>query len=175
MAGKSSKKLAVRNARTLNRLHAAVWSILAGALIRGLFSGGHWIRFITFNLPMVACVYVLESSGRPKHDPTNGKLVNEGLDLQQAGGLTDYMFDYVYLSLFGDVGILAFNTYKLWFAMLLCPGFVVYKLYGLKQQFFPGSNGIREPSSDPVSQTGEKSKRQLKREKRGDKAQVKYR
>lgn len=180
MAGKSSKKIAAKNAAILKQLDVLVITVLSLTILRKLFTNGlsSCIKPLIFNVPMLVCFYILEKSGRPKYevsDATHGKykLVSEGLDLE-SGGLTEYMFDFVYVSLFCNLGTVIFNTMKWWFLVLICPTFILYKLYGLKQQFFPGNNKRPHQEQMQASEPS-KFKRQQKKEKRGDKAQVKYR
>ncbi|CDO92919.1 unnamed protein product [Kluyveromyces dobzhanskii CBS 2104] len=181
MAGKSSKKIAAKNAAILKQLHVLVITVLSSTVLRRWFSSGllSTTKPVIFNVPMLLCVYVLERTGRPKYEVSNAahgkyKLVNEGFDLE-SGGLTEYMMDFVYVSLFCNLGTVFFNTMKWWFLLLVCPGFVFYKLYYLKQQYFPKAAAASAPEANVKPSEATKSKRQAKREKRGDKAQVKYR
>lgn len=127
-------------------------------------------------MPLAGCVYVLDTSGRPRFD-SKGKIVKEGMDLSQPGGLTEYMFDLVYLSLFGDIGRIVFNTNKFWYVLTLIPIFAGWKLYNLKNQLMgsSSSNEAAAKGNGASSPADTKSKRQMKREKKGDKVQTKYR
>ncbi|CAH00394.1 Snd2p [Kluyveromyces lactis] len=181
MAGKSSKKIAAKNAAILKQLHVLVVAILSLTLLRKWFSNGliSTLKPILFNVPMLLCLYILERTGRPKYEVSNAahgkyKLVNEGFDLE-SGGLTEYMKDIVYVSLFCNLGTVFFNTMKWWFLVLVCPAFIFYKLYYLKQQYFPGASASKADLAETTPAEPSKSKRQLKREKRGDKSQVRYR
>lgn len=173
MAGKSSKKQAQVNKDSLKNLYKFSVPIMALSLLRTVYSRGSLFKYVLLHLPMLFCTYALEKSGRPQYD-VKGKLVKEGIDLQQPGGLTEYMFDLIYLSLFGDLGRVLLNTNKFWYVLLLCPVYIGYKLYGLKQQFMP-SAATAAASHDTAATSDAKSKRQMKREKRGDKPQYKYR
>lgn len=173
MAGKATKKQAASNSNTLNTLHKVVGPVLVLAFLRTVLgSNNTYIKFVMFNLPMCACLYILEKTGRPQYD-SKGKVVREGMDLSQAGGMTEYMFDLIYLSIIANVGRIIFNTNKWWYLLLLCPIYVGYKLYSLKQQYFGSAPGPVIPDKMPEET---KSKRQMKREKRGDdKVKYKYR
>lgn len=177
MAGKAGKKQAQSNLAVLNNLYKLVAPIVALSLLRLWLSNGlgfgHLFKFGALHAPLAGCCYVLDKSGRPQYD-SKGKIVKEGMDLSQAGGLTEYMFDVIYLSLFGDVGQILFNTRRFWYVLAIVPIYAGYKLYNLKNQIMgsnkaPGGMQSSEPAAD------EKSKRQLKREKRGDKVKTKYR
>lgn len=179
MAGKATKKQVQSNLSVLNGLYKVTLPIVVLAFLRTIFlsSDKSWIKFIILHLPMIACIYVVDKSGRPHFDG-NGKIVKEGIDLSQGGGLTEYLFDIIYLSLFGDIGRILLNTNKFWYVMLLCPVYIGYKLYGLKNQFM-GNSGLslsgrhKKPEQKPEEP---KSKRQLKREKKGDNhVKTKYR
>lgn len=178
MAGKATKKQAQSNLAVLSGLYKVSLPIVALAMVRQGLAGStfsQWLRFAVLHVPLAGCMYVLEKSGRPVFD-AKGKIVKEGTDLSQAGGLVEYMFDLIYLSLFADVGQALFNTAKLWYVLVLIPIYAGWKLYGLKNQFL-GPRGPTGGSSgeEPTANGDSKSKRQIKREKRGNKAQVKYR
>lgn len=175
MAGKATKKQAAANAQTLNQLFRVSVPILLLALLRTVFSSNKsYVKYVMFNLPMCVSLYVLEKTGRPHYDD-KGRVVREGMDLSQAGGMTEYMFDLIYLSLIANVGRILFDTNKWWYLMLLCPVYVGYKLYALKQQFFPSQGGANDMVNDTQQAQPQKSKRQMKREKRGDDVKYKYR
>lgn len=172
MGGKSSKKQAVTNKNVLFNLYKVSIPIVLLATLRNILTHDrHWMKFILLHIPMLFCIYTLDKSGRPKYDE-NGKLLNEGIDLLQLGGLTEYIFDFIYLSLFGDLGKILLNTNKFWYILLCCPIYAGYKLYSIKH-FIPGINSKTTQLSS--EQEDIKSKRQIKREKRGDKQQYKYR
>lgn len=175
MAGKAGKKQAQTNLAVLSRLYRVSVPVVALALLKQMYlraGFGAWLQFALLHAPMMGCIYVLDKSGRPKFDP-KGQLLREGSDLAQAGGLTEYLFDLVYLSLFGDVGKILFSTNRLWWVLLLVPVYAGWKLYGLKNQFMPKQQQDQQAAADPEGSA--KSRRQQKREKRGEKPQVKYR
>lgn len=187
MAGKASKKQVQTNTRILGNLYKASVPILLLSLARALYSRGAgatytgtMLKWMLINVPLLGCLYTVEVSGRPHVVvDANGsrKIVKEGLDLSQTDGLLQYLFDVIYLSLFANCGRILFNTNKLWYILWIVPCYAAYKLYGLKQQFFGGgSNNKKQESSKasssaPAAET--KSKRQMKREKKGEN-QVKY-
>lgn len=179
MAGKASKKQVQTNLTVLSNLYRVTIPVVTLSLLRMLFlsSNKKPIKFILLHLPMFAGLYVIEKSGRPKYkvDAMGKKTIaSEGLDLNSNdGNLVEYLFDLIYLSLFGDFGRILFDTYKFWYVLWVCPVYVGFKLYGLKQQFMGGGNDKKSKKSREDKKPAEeaKSKRQLKKEKRGD---VKY-
>lgn len=121
---------------------------------------------------------MLEKSGRPQFG-ADGRIVREGMDLNQEG-LTAWMFDVIYLSLFADVCHALFNSMKFWYIMLLVPVYLGYKIKGLAGPVLGGmrnSQGRNSGAAAANSSTtaAPKSKRQAKREKNSDKTRVKYR
>lgn len=174
MGGKSSKKQAQSNLLALRNLYLTTVPVVLLACARQCISRKDlvsWIRFILLHVPLLGCIYVLDSSGRPKYD-VKRQLVREGLDLSQSGGLTEYMFDIIYLSLFGDLGQVVLNTKKFWYSLILVPTYVIWKVYGLMPSL-PVSGKTR--SAKDQSTKPAQSKRQAKLARRQDKAQVKYR
>ncbi|CCD24310.1 Snd2p NDAI_0C06510 [Naumovozyma dairenensis CBS 421] len=182
MAGKASKKQVQTNLKVLSNLYKIMIPILLLSLLRTIFSKTNKtpIKFFVLHLPLMASVYIIEKSGRPKFgiDSHSNKkvIINEGIDLSSNdGNMIEYLFDLIYLSLFADFGRIIFDTNKFWYILIACPIYVGYKLYGLKQQFMgPSSSSSKKTTKDKKPQEEAKSKRQLKREKRGEN-QVKYR
>lgn len=185
MAGKASKKQVQTNIKILNDLYKLSVPIVVLSLLRAFYSkssGSTYVgtstKWLLLNAPLLISIYVIELSGRPKghRDPQTGskKIIKEGLDLSQNDGLLQYLFDLIYLSLFGNIGKILFNTNKFYYVLFLCPVYLCFKLYGLKQQYFgSGSKKAASPVKEDTDNKDTKSKRQMKREKKGDN-QVKY-
>ncbi|SCU83472.1 LADA_0C11650g1_1 [Lachancea dasiensis] len=174
MAGKASKKQAQANVQALKQLHTVLGGVLSLVLLRLVFSSKkRWFWMVILHLPAAACTYMLEKNGRPRFD-SSGHVVREGMDLAQKG-LTEWMFDIVYLTLLADSGVVVFNTMKFWYVMLLVPVYIGYKLKGIAGPMLGGNNNARAPSESSTAPAAEtKSKRQAKREKNGDKVRYKY-
>lgn len=173
MAGKASKKQAQSNLTVLRNLYIATAPVVALAVLRQWFAHrgiGSWLWFTMLHLPLAGCTYILDKSGRPRYDASH-KLLREGMDLSQSGGLTEYMFDVIYLSLFGDVGKILFNTAKFWYTLLLVPLYACWKIYGMMPTMRSGSSKDRAKGEAAPAQ----SKRQAKLATRQDRVQVKYR
>ncbi|SCV02236.1 LAMI_0G17128g1_1 [Lachancea mirantina] len=177
MAGKSSKKQAQRNAAILRQTYLLVLPVLGLSFLRRVLQKGSWLSYVPLHFPAAACLYMLEKSGRPQYDE-KGQLVREGFDLKQPG-LTEYMFDVIYLSIFADVGHIALGTLKLWYVLLLVPVYLAYRAKTIAGPLISnllGSRSRGEPRNDAKDAAqATKSKRMAKREKNADRVQFKYR
>ena len=95
--------------RFVMRRSSATWSLSLMYLLTAGLAG--WLQF------------QLESVGRPKYD-SRGGLITSGSDLGQAG-LTEYMFDVVYLT-WGIQLLVAFTTtYAWWLYLIVGSSFLV--------------------------------------------------
>lgn len=184
MAGKSSKKQAIGNTKILSQLYKYTAIILTLSIVRQFVSNKltftSCFKNIITHLPLAISIYIIEKSARPKYDPSTNELIYPGAqDLSNLqGNLLEFLFDLIYLSWGSDIGIILFNTWKIWFFcfFIIVPCFVFYKLYALKKQFLPNLSMPRlnnKQAADNSSQEPTKSKRQLKREQNKDK--VRYR
>ncbi|CEP64946.1 Snd2p LALA0_S15e00958g [Lachancea lanzarotensis] len=173
MAGKSSKKQAQANLQALKQLYTILGAVGALVLLRLVFSSRRrWFWITLLHIPAAGCVYMLEKNGRPKYDAA-GHIVREGMDLNQKG-LTEWLFDIVYLSLLADSGLVLFNSLKLWYIFLLVPVYFGYKIKGFAGPMLGGMNNAKAPAPSASAPATTKSKRQEKREKQGDKVRYKY-
>lgn len=181
MAGKAGKKQASSNAKIIQGLYKQVSLFLGMAIVRLFISRkvtiGQWIKLVALNVPMFVALYIIVLSGKPKYD--GNRVVKQGIDLNDNTNLISYFFDLIYLSLFGNIGIIAFRTFRFWWCLLLCPIYAGYKLYGLKNMFMPGAQQTQADNRSKNANEGQsKSKRQMKRERRGEtdsKIKYKYR
>ncbi|VEU23021.1 DEKNAAC104139 [Brettanomyces naardenensis] len=167
MAGAAQKKQAQHNVQALKEIH--IISIVVNLLsLLSLFLLGrpsNWKPYFVFSIPGWACEYAVERLGRPKYREDRGYqvLTTAGEDLRQAG-LTEYMFDIFYLTAASNILMCLFGSNKVWWILLLVPIYAIYKLVGLWMKF-RGSSA--RPSADtPLEEP--KSKRQQKREARGN-------
>ncbi|SCV99719.1 LAFE_0B01002g1_1 [Lachancea fermentati] len=176
MAGKSSKKQAQNNLGVLRRLYVAVVPLVALSLLRLVLRRGSWLAFAVLHGPLAACVYTLEKSGRPRFD-ARGRVEREGMDLRQSG-LTEWLFDVVYLSLFADAGHVVFGTLKFYYVLGAVPVYVAYKARALAQPVLARLGGGRSRAAEMETEIGDggaKSRRQAKRERNADKPRMRYR
>lgn len=181
MAGKSAKKHATNNTRILNQsIYISVAMVVLPflrLLASNQYSKSLYFKFSMVQSPLIVCLFILNKTGRPIW--IDGDLQNHGsmIDLTNPQGLVEYMLDIMYLSWAGDISISVFNSFKLvWFIWgLLIPTYIVYKLYGLKRQYFNNVKLPRQNNKDNIKpvESQSKSKRQLKREQNSEK--VKYR
>lgn len=177
MASLSSKKTAAANAKTLKELHsisAAINFVCFLALFVLQRPASKW-KYFVFSIPAFACQYVLEKSGRPvfSQDAVSGirKLTRSGSDLKGAG-LFEYMFDCIYVTWMCDVLMVVFGSNKAWLLFLAVPGYLAYKISALAKSFF-GKPAAAAPAKEEA--VPEKSKRQAKKEQRGQKQKIRVR
>jgi len=180
MAGQSAKKQVAQNFKILREIHLITWISYSIFLISNFYfnrpsSSKYFI--LTF-LPVLGSIFVIEKTGRPVLDP-QGKIIRQGQDLQQEG-LTEYLFDIIYYTIILNFLTVLFNSNKIWWLYLVVPAFAGYKIYSVisagRAMFGGGSksgqqvNEHGDNKNDPT-----KSKRQQKREARGDKPKMRYR
>ncbi|CCF57742.1 hypothetical protein KAFR_0D00950 [Kazachstania africana CBS 2517] len=180
MAGKSGKKQVQSNLQILSNLYKLTVPTIVLTFLRVWFSSGSLLKCTLSQIPILLCIYTIDKSGRPKFDVNDPrKVVKYGIDLSDTGTLIEYLFDIIYLSLLGNVGVILFDTFKFYWVWILCPVYLAYKGYSLKQQYFPSKPKTKKShieNEEDTSTTNVKSKRQLKREKNENKngSQVKY-
>lgn len=178
MAGQSAKKQVANNIAILQRTHIASGAVYALSLIaRFLLKRPEGNKMFIFTaIPLLISQYVIEKTGRPVLDPRNNKIVSEGQDLAQEG-LTEYLFDIIYVTLGLNVLSVLLGTNLVWWLYLAVPAFAGYKAYGLLQagRAMLGGGPQSSQQQQQQQQQQEKSKRQLKREARGDKPKMRYR
>lgn len=98
MAQKAKKDLARHNAAALNRLHLGSLAVHAIFLLSHLLIRRRsLLAYAVLSAPALACEYVLEGSGRPRYDAATKALRSPGDDMA-APGLTEYMFDVVWVT-----------------------------------------------------------------------------
>ncbi|KAI9428682.1 hypothetical protein H4582DRAFT_2107612 [Lactarius indigo] len=180
MANASAKRIASQNEGAIkNMLYGQLLCNLIPMIIRILFRGQTLrdskkaVIFYSLSLALSQFLYQhLKKLGTPRRDST-GNLVSSGEDLNQPG-MTEWMFDILYIAWFAQVGTAVFGEW-LWWIYLVIPTFVIYKLWGLiSPMVFGRSSALpeEEPKEESLSKRQEKLK---KRNERGDprvKAQV---
>lgn len=73
--------------------------------------------------------YILETTGRPKYDGNTKALKSSGEDLA-AAGLTEYMFDIIWVTWLSLVCVILFGNWG-WLLYSVVPIYGAYKGYGL--------------------------------------------
>ena len=130
MAQKAKKDRAKSNTAALNNLH--IGSLVVNALFI-LFSllirRRSFVAYFILSIPAIVAEYVLETSGRPKYDAETKALKSAGEDLA-APGLTEYLFDVVWVTWFAVISVILFGN-KGWFVWVVVPAYGAYKGYGL--------------------------------------------
>lgn len=185
MAGNSSKKQAAGNNKILSQLYQYTTIVVVLTLLRQIVSSKISFSLVFKNffthLPIVLSIYIIEKTGRPHYDPITKELKHAGSqDLTNLNGnLLEILFDLVYLTWFCDIGVIVFNTWKLWWLVtfVLIPCFICYKLYTWRSFILPYLPSLRANKQRNVTTESDqneiKSKRQLKREQNKDK--IRYR
>lgn len=130
MAQKAKKDRAKANTAALNNLHAG------SAIVNLLFLASHllWrprslVLYGVLSAPALACEYVLERSGRPRHDAATGALRSAGEDLA-AAGLTEYMFDVVWVTWAAALLAMLVGSWG-WALWAVVPAYGLYMASGL--------------------------------------------
>ncbi|KAL1901346.1 hypothetical protein Sste5346_001751 [Sporothrix stenoceras] len=130
MAQKAKKDRAKSNAATLNNLHLGSLIVNVAFLLFYLgFRSRSLVTYVVMSLPSFLCQFMLERTGRPHYDAQTGALRTSGEDLA-AAGLTEYMFDVVWVTWGVSVLVILFGN-KLWFLWAIVPAYGAYKGYGL--------------------------------------------
>ncbi|GME77868.1 unnamed protein product [Ambrosiozyma monospora] len=192
MAGASDKKQATSNLKILKEIHLAS-AIVNGLTVLSLFflhRPSTKKYYFILSIPAFICQYVIETTGRPTYTKTlqgYQQLVKSGQDLKQSG-LTEYMFDLIYITLIIDILLILFGSNKVWLLFLVVPGFAAFKLKGIvgtllglagfKGFGFGKSKAEKEAAAANAAaqqQQPVKSKRQQKLEARGNKPKIRYR
>ncbi len=179
MAGQSAKKQVAQNFKILKEIHLITW------ISYSIFTFFNYYLnrpqsskiFIITAFPVFGSLYVIEKFGRPVLDP-QGKIIRQGQDLQQEG-LTEYLFDIIYYTVILNFLTILFNSSRIWWLYWAIPIFAVYKIYGVinagRQMFGGGAKSGQQVEEYDGEKEQAKSKRQQKREARGDKPKMRYR
>lgn len=160
MAQKAKKDRAKSNTATLNNLHIGSLTINAVFLFWHyiISSRSLWLYGL-LSIPAFICQYVLEVSGRPKYDPTTKALKTSGEDLA-AQGLTEYMFDVIWVTWATDVIVILFGN-KGWLLWAIVPAYGVYlgsSLLGMGKQKMAEMQGAGA-GGDAVPQGNRRARR----------------
>ncbi len=164
MAKKAIKDLAKANTATLNNLHLISLSInVVFLLFRFLFRSRSLILYLLFSIPAILCEYILESSGRPKYTTTSSgssTLKSPGEDLA-APGLTEYMFDVVWVTWAALVAVMLFGNWG-WLLWTVVPIYGAVKGVGL----FGAFRGLTAPAQGADEQMQQQAMQGNRRQRR---------
>ncbi|KAI0544583.1 hypothetical protein F4679DRAFT_518701 [Xylaria curta] len=130
MAQKARKDRAKANAAALKNLHIGTL-IVNGlfVLFNLLFKRRSLLLYILLSIPSFICEFVLESTGRPKYEPSTNALKTAGEDLS-APGLTEYMFDVIWVTWASVVLVTLFGNWG-WLLWSVVPAYGAFKGFGL--------------------------------------------
>ena len=130
MAQKAKKDRAKANISTLNNLHIGTLTFNTIFILFSIFIRRRsMLAYGILSIPSLVSEYILELTGRPKFDPSTKALKNSGEDLA-APGLTEYMFDVIWVTWFCLISVIIFGNWG-WLVWGVIPGFGAYKGYGL--------------------------------------------
>lgn len=131
MAQKARKDRAKANAAALKNLHAGSLIVNTLFIVFNLLVKRRslWL-YVLLSIPSLVCEYVLESTGRPKFDPSTNALKTAGEDLS-APGLTDYMFDVIWVTWASVVLVTFFGNWA-WLLWSVVPAYGAFKGFGRK-------------------------------------------
>ncbi|KAF4123108.1 Protein of unknown function (DUF788) [Geosmithia morbida] len=130
MAQKAKKDLAKSNTASLNSLHIGTATVHAIFLaFNFLIRSRSLLAYALLSAPSLICEYVLERSGRPRYDPSTKALRSSGEDLH-AQGLTEYMFDVVWVTWASLVLVVLFGNWG-WLLWTVLPAYGLYLGSGL--------------------------------------------
>ncbi|KAK9465741.1 hypothetical protein V1512DRAFT_265275 [Lipomyces arxii] len=115
---------AIKNLHTISVIVNAVY-VLSYVILRRPKS--IW-SFMILSLPAWIIEYQLDRIGRPRYSLHDGSLVSGGEDLNQAG-LTEYLWDIVYVTWACDVLVVLFGRTWLWIFYLSIPVYAVVTGY----------------------------------------------
>ncbi|KAK0710891.1 hypothetical protein B0H67DRAFT_492743 [Lasiosphaeris hirsuta] len=157
MAQKARKDRAKSNSAALNNLH------LGFLVVNGLFLALHFLfrsrsllTWFILSLPSFFCQFTLEKTGRPSYDAATKALKNSGEDLA-APGLTEYMFDVIWVTWAAAVLVALFGDWA-WLFWVIVPAYGAFKAYGMmgaaKQMM-----GAAAAAGDGAAPTGNRKQR----------------
>ncbi|KAI0439282.1 hypothetical protein F4803DRAFT_50439 [Xylaria telfairii] len=130
MAQKARKDRAKANAATLKNLHIGTLIVnTLFILFNLLFKRRSLLLYILYSIPSIICELVLESTGRPKYEPSTNVLKTAGEDLS-APGLTEYMFDVIWVTWASMVLVVLIGNWG-WALWCVIPAYGAVKAFDL--------------------------------------------
>jgi hypothetical protein len=160
MAQKAKKDRAKANAIALNNLHMGTLGLnVLFILFNLLIKRRSLIAYALFSIPCLTVEYMLETTGRPKFDAHTRALKSAGEDLA-APGLTEYMFDIVWITWASMVVVILFGNWG-WICYSVVPIYGAYKGYGLlgMAKGMMGSGQQGQVAEEPVGSGNRRQRR----------------
>lgn len=151
MAQKARKDRARSNVTALNNLHIGSLAVnLFFLLFHFLFRSRSLLIWFVLSIPSFLCEFTLERTGRPTYDPATKALKSSGEDLA-APGLTEYMFDVIWVT-WASAVLVAFFGNWLWLLWVIVPAYGAYKGFGLMgaARQMSKMNGV-DPNATPAA------------------------
>ncbi|KAI5868083.1 DUF788-domain-containing protein [Durotheca rogersii] len=130
MAQKARKDRAKANTSALANLHAG--TLIANSLFvlfHFLIGRRSVLLYVILSVPAFICEFVLESTGRPRYDPSTKAMRTAGEDLA-APGFTEYMFDVIWVTWASLLSVMLFGNWG-WLLWGVIPAYGTFKAYGL--------------------------------------------
>ncbi|KAI1820317.1 DUF788 domain-containing protein [Xylaria intraflava] len=160
MAQKARKDRAKANTATLRNLH--VGSLIVNALFilfTFIIKQRSLLLYVVFSIPSFICEFVLESTGRPKYDPSNNSLKTAGEDLA-APGLTEYMFDVIWVTWASVILVIFFGNWG-WLLWSVVPAYGAFKGFSLLgvARSMAGMQQPQQQQADGAQATGNRKQR----------------
>ncbi|KAI1460666.1 DUF788-domain-containing protein [Annulohypoxylon moriforme] len=158
MAQKARKDRAKANAAALTNLHTGTLIVnTLFFLFTFLIKKRSVLLYVILSIPSFICEYILESSGRPKYDPSTKAMQNAGEDLS-APGLIEYMFDVIWMTWASVVLVILFGNWG-WLLWSVVPAYGAFKGYSLlgAARGMAGMQGQQPDNAAPV--TGNRKQR----------------
>ncbi|KAK7940858.1 uncharacterized protein PG986_013245 [Apiospora aurea] len=150
MAQKARKHIAKANADALKNLHLGTLILHSLFVLSNiLFRRRALLPYILLSIPSFICEYVLERTGRPKFDPATKALRSAGEDLS-APGLTEYMFDVIWVTWGAIVSVIFFGNWG-WLLWLAVPIYGAIKGYSLLGAARGMASGMQQQPPDAAA------------------------
>lgn len=157
MAQKARKDRAKANSAALNNLHLGSLILNILFIVSSLlFRQRSFLIYAILSIPAFICQFFLETTGRPKYVTTPGSsnktLKSSGEDLA-AEGLTEYMFDVVWVTWACLVAVAVFGNWA-WLLWGVVPAYGAvkgYSLLGMAKGMMGGTQGAAEEQAMPAA------------------------
>ncbi|KAI1807982.1 DUF788-domain-containing protein [Daldinia bambusicola] len=152
MAQKARKDTAKANAAALKNLHTGTLIInTLFVLFNFIIKKRSILLYVILSIPSFICEYFLEASGRPRYDPSTKALQRAGEDMS-APGLTEYMFDVIWVTWASVVLVMLFGNWG-WLLWTVVPAYGAFKGYGLlgAARGMAGMQGQQPSNAVPVA------------------------
>lgn len=165
MAQKAKKDRAKSNTSTLNTMHLSALTLN----ILFLSLSTLWLKrsltlYIGLSIPAFICQFILERTGRPSYTADGKTLIKSGEDLA-APGLTEYMFDVIWVTWACLIAALVFGN-KGWFIWLVVPIYGAYTAWGLFGKARGMMGGMQGPGAGAEGVGSQQQQQSLNRKQR---------